>query len=270
LIVLGETSIQYLTGEGLDDTGTSDTLSQPRAIASDVGRLGNTPVLSHRDGVYFESSKGLCLLQRSLQVEYVGAPAEGFNDLALVSAVAVPGKSQVRFGHSDGASVVFDYQAGQWATFNDIEHVSAAFWNGKHCILKGSGRVLQQLSTFLGDGDPVTLVAETPWLKLDGLQGFQRLYRVGVLGEWRSGHTLVLEAFYDYATEASETVRIDATDYAAGEPLQVYHRFSKKCQAVKFRIYDTEQSGTGESLKLTGLALEVGIKGGVVRKTRAV
>jgi hypothetical protein len=269
IIAFGENSIQQLGGDGLDDTGASDGLSLPRVIASDTGALPDTPLVTTDAGVFFRSRRGQCLLNRALQVEYIGAPVEAYNANSLVSSALVPGKGQVRFGHADGSALVYDQSAGQWASFSDHAQVAAAVCDGVYYWQAGNGRVYRMSSGFRDHGSWFDLLVETPWLKVDGLQGFQRLYHFGILGEWRSPHRLVIDIYYDYRPDSAETITFDAlSGYAAGDPLQMRRHLGVKCQAVKFRIRDTDQRGTGESLKLTALALEVGVKGGIVRKNR--
>jgi hypothetical protein len=262
LIALGENTIQLLSGEGLNDTGTSDTLSEPRTIATDVGVSDGTPVVTGPDGLYFKSPRGIYRLNRALQVEYIGAPVEDYSTLATVSAVLVPSKNQIRFGHSDGGALVYDYFSDQWAVFTNHTQVDAAYWGTTYCLLTSAGSVWQQSTGFEDPSSTaITLTLQTPWIKLSGLQGFQRLWYASVLGEFRSAHTLTVTPYLDYGSTA-ETARSLASTGTSGDLLQFRLHLGKKCQAVKFKIVDSAQSGTKESCTLTVLSLELGMKAG--------
>lgn len=271
LIALGENSIQVVTGDGFDDTGTAGGLSEPRQIAIDAGRVAGTPIVRTGLGVVFDSPRGLYLLGRSLDTQYIGRSVDSFNTQTLASAVLVPGKSQIIFGHlnEDGA-LIYDYLEQSWSSFTPLPQVDAAFWQGLHVWLDSDGVVHEQGSGGIDDATAVTLAVETPWIKLANLAGFQRLYRTSIVGTWKSAHTLRLRVYYDYSQTASEDVTFDASaGYSVGDPLQIRHHSGKKCEAVKFRIEDQEQAGTYESLSLTGLSLELGGMGGVFRQGKS-
>lgn len=268
--MLGERSIRAIAGTEPGDTGANGTLSDPQDIASPVGRLAGSPVATTAEGVFFKAVNGIWRLSRSRSVEYVGAPVEAYASLTMTSAVVVPGKSQIRFGHSDGVTLVYDYIAGQWSVFTNHPSVGAAVWDDDYCWLTADGRAYQQSAGFVDDSTPISMVVETPWIKLSGIQGYQRLYCASLLGEWRSDHTLTLKVYYDYNPDVAETVMFAATgaaqSYVAGEPLQIRHHLGKACQAVKFRVEDSNQAGTKESFRLTGISLELGGIGGVFRQ----
>jgi hypothetical protein len=269
LVVFGENSIQVFAGEGLNDTGAFNTLSEPRTVATDVGAIANSPRAKFEQGILFKSAKGFTLLSRSLQVDdHVGWPVEDYNSLTLSSAVVVPGKRQVRFGHSDGDVLAYDYGVGKWSLLIAPDQVSATFWNDLYCLLQSSGVVWKQSTGFVDDAAAISLVAETPWIKLASVQGFQRLYRCSVLGTWKSAHTLTLKVYYDYNDTVAETVTWDlSSGYSAEDPLQVRHHLGKACEAVKFRLEDSAQAGTKESASWAGVSLEIGGKGGVFRQS---
>ncbi len=266
LVALGERSIQVLTGEGLNDTGTSDTLSQPQLVQASLGRYGNTPVVTSEHGVWFKTETDIALLTRALAVEAIGAPAEDYMSLTTVSAVVVPSKRQIRFGHSDGSTLVYDYFSGQWSVFTNHTQVSACYWGTTYCLLTSAGAVWQQSTGFEDPSSTaITLTLQTPWIKLSGLQGYQRLWYLSILGEFRSAHTLTLTPYYDYSTTAGTAVSLALTG-TSGDPLQFRTHLSRPCQSVKIKIVDSSQSGTKESCALTALALEVGGKGGIFRQ----
>jgi hypothetical protein len=267
LIVLSKSGLQALSGGGVTDTGAQDDLSQPRAIQSDTGILPGTLPASSEAGIYFKSSKGNCLLSRAGAVDYIGAPVEAYNSLTLASIVVLPEKNQVRFGHTDGSLVVLDYLTNQWSVFTNHYQVAAVAYANDYCFLQSTGAVYLQDSSFVDNIASVGLVATTPWIKLSGIQGFQRAYSASVLGTWKSAHTLTLKVYYDYNDTVAETDTINlSAGYLPGDPLQFNHHMGKKCQAVKFRIEDSLQAGTQESCTLTGISLELGGKGGLFKQ----
>lgn len=267
IFVFGENKIRVISGDGPDDTGLENNLTDPRDIASPVGRLAGTPVVATSEGIYFRAPNGIWRLSRSLTVEYVGAPVESYSGLTMTSAVVVPEKSQVRFGHSDGSTLVYDYVAQQWSVFTNHSGVDAAVWDDDYCWLKSDGTVYQQSTGFVDDASSINMVVETPWIRVGALGGVQRVNMLEIVGEWRSAHTLTAKIYIDHdGSVISETVTWDlSTGYASGQPLRVRHRLGHQCGAIKVRIEDSSQAGTKESCTLAMLTLEVSGKGGTYR-----
>jgi hypothetical protein len=100
---------------------------------------------------------------------------------------------------------------------------------------------------------------------MSNLTGFERVLKVAFMGEWRSPHTLTIEIYTDFNEKTPyDVVTMDnSTGYSIGDPLTFRHHIGLKIKAIKFRIYDTNQSGTGESFKASQLALEYRIKTGL-------
>lgn len=275
VVVFGENSIQVISGDGPDETGANSDLQDPRVIASEVGTAPDSRIVKTDAGLFFKSKKGICLLSRSFQVDQsVGTPVEPYKSLTMSSAVVVPTKNQVRFGHSDGVALVFDYVAKAWAVFSNLEHADAAVWGDDYVLLRYDGTVWRQSDGYIdGDGASISISLRTPWLKLSGLQGFQRLSYASLLGEWRSNHSLTLGVYYDYAQASTESVTFSAMSvaqgYAQGDPLQIRHHLGRKCKAVMFEITDSAQDGTKEGPRLTSLSLEMGMKAGVSRQSKS-
>jgi hypothetical protein len=264
LAIVGEQRICALFGDGPSDNLTGNTLSDPRDIATDTGLAAGTPVLSTDQGVWFCSPKGLVLLDRALQVQPIGSPVAGFDVSTCVAASLANTKRQILFTLASGG-LVYDYQAQQWGSFRTTKaHAGACVWNGSHVVLQSSataGVYVQAAGTFEEQA-----LWGSPWVKAAGVQGYKRLYDLLLLGTWKSAHTLTLEVYYDYSDTVAETKTIDlSTGYTAGAVLQVRHNCGRPCEAIRFRLYDSNLAGTKESFSLTAASLVVGVKGGAHR-----
>lgn len=258
IYAFGEKSIQGLVGEGFDAQGTVDTLSRPTSVATTVSPLPGTPLLGTDQGVWFKSATGICLLTRAREVDStIGYPVESFKDLSLVSVVAVPGRKQVRFGHSDGSALVYDFGAGKWSVFTNHTQVAAALWDSLYCLLRSDGTVWVQSTGFTdGDAAAITRAVETPWLRVKSLSDHIRLGHLYLLGEYRSEHTLTLKAYYDYGPDVvtTWTEPVLEADYDSGDELHLRHHLGRQCSAARFRL---EESGAGEAAVWSGLSLEI-------------
>lgn len=289
LFLFKKSRIFVLSGDGPVDTGAQNDFRPPEELASDVGTEEQDSVVLTPVGLMFKSAKGIYLLNRSLQVKYVGAPVEDFNSLTITSATVIEDQNEVRFTTSSGACLVYNYYFDEWSTFTNYSAVSAINGLGTYLHLKANGTVNKEIvGQFDDNGSSIKLAMETSWLSFAGLQGFQRVYWLYVLGEFEHHHYTTVKLAYDfenYYTEqkyfntqtglGTSTYGDDATygdsDVYGGTDSTVFQFRLKparqKCQSVKIRIedIDTLADNFGGSFSLTNMSFIVGRKSGNVR-----
>lgn len=257
---------------------------QPTLITTDAGCSDARSIVSVPAGLMFKSAKGIYLLSRSLESVYVGQDVEAYNSQDVVAATLCADVNQVRFLTSDGMTLLFDYYFNQWATWTNHEGVGACLWGSSYTYARGNGTVYQQSQTqYTDDGVPYALTFETAWLHVGGLQQFQRVKSMLLIGEYLSSHSLLWKVAYNYEpawayestfTPASvlnlSTWGSDAT-WGSGTPWggsgETVYQFQanlprQKCQAVKFRFEDVSSDPQGEAYSISELALRVGVKRG--------
>jgi hypothetical protein len=124
----------------------------------------------------------------------------------------------------------------------------------------------------------------TSWMKTNQVQGFQRVRAAYVLGSFKSDHTLKFEVGHNYTDYFNEQHRFDyisdlsITEFGDSSPYGlesfygtgsgvadgVYqfraHLGRQKCEAVRFRISDIEESNPGQAYSISSLMLEVGLR----------
>jgi hypothetical protein len=288
LIIFEPNQIFYITGNGPTATGAQNDFSPPQSITGDVGCSNTNSLVLMPLGLMFQSNKGIYLLDRSLQTVYIGAEVEAYNDLTITSAELIRDENQIRYLTSDGRCLIYDYFYGKWSTWTNHEGNGATIWNatGDYVYLRTDGRIFQQSSTsYKDDNDPVEMSLTTSWVKTNGIQGFQRIRRALVLGDFKSTHTLQLEIGHDYQNYFNEIHKFDymtdleVIEYGDSSPYGdeeyygassgvsdgVYqfraHCKKQKCQSVRFRISDIEESNPGQAYSISSLMLEVGVRG---------
>jgi hypothetical protein len=284
LVLFKETSIYILTGDGPTDTGAQNDFLVPQQIASDVGCTEPESIVETPNGVMFKSAKGIYILSRSLQVEYVGAKVEEFNALNVSGAVVVPDQNQVRFTTTQGRSLVYDYFFQVWTTFTNQEAVSAVGWQNDFVFLKSNGEAWQESSSYNDAGSVIRTRIATQWFQTGGLQGFQRCYMGVLIGEYVGEHRLRVRVAYDFEPFYREEFLMNPTPVVTGDAFGTgtygsgafgggtgVYQFEfkparQKCQAMRLLIEDTfpDNEGTG-AFNITGLTLVIGVKGGTNR-----
>jgi hypothetical protein len=267
LIVFKPGVSYYMTGTGPDSTGAANDFSVPILINTNSGCTEPRSVITAADGVLYQSAKGIFLLNRSLQDSYVGAGVEAYNSATVRSSVMTPGTNEVRFVLSTGTVLVYDFLYDQWATFTGLSAVDSVAWSGVVSTLSASGVVsYENPAVFTDNGTAIELRFTTGWLSGGDLQSFLRIYKLMVLGTWKSSHTLNVWVQYDYRTDtvAANKYAIVATgDPSPGQFQYRVNLSQQKAEAVSITVYDS--SSTGESLDISALSFEVGSKRGPMK-----
>lgn len=282
LLVFKDSHIFYILGRGPESTGQNNDLSDAVLVTTDCGCIEPRSVVGTPFGIMFQSRKGIYLISRSLQVDYVGAPVEAFNGETITSATLVANTNQVRFTLGNGKTLVFDYYVQQWGVFTNQNAVDALIWMGSSVLLKANGRVWKETPGLYTDaGAPIKLRLATSWLSFANVQGFQRVRRAQILGAWKSPHKLKVSVCNDFNDAVTQEMIIDPQAYSAygdtspygenvyGGGFQLYQwridLARQKTQAVKFVIEDISAASSGEGMSLTSLAFEVGAKTGLAK-----
>lgn len=286
VVVFKRSAIYFFAGPGPlanPDAAPNVSFSPPILIASDVGcthadSIGPTPV-----GLMFQSDKGIYLLRRDRQVQYIGSPVEAYNSQTVRRCTLLPERTAILCLCDSGYSLLFDYFHQQWSTFTNHAGVDAVNVNGVYHYLRTDGRVFREDRTgYRDDNTQIRLTLATAWIKLTGyLQGMQKIWWISFLGSYVSPHLLRVRIQLDYERGWGAPQDLDV-DYnydpvAYGELDYgnnvygssydtVYQRrihVGAKCQAFRVLIED-HTNGTDELQGSFDLA-EMLVTGGVMR-----
>jgi len=289
-IVFQENSVLYFVGDGPDDTGANNDFSPPQQIASDTGLADGNSLVLTPIGVMFKSPKGIYLLDRSLQMTYIGQDVEKYNSISVTSAVLIPNTTQVRFMLNATTGVnclVYDYLLNQWSEFTNHSSVNAAVYQNLYTFLMPNGTLLQETpGAYSDNGAYIPMLIQTGWLSFDQLEGFQRIKKFIFLGDYYSAHALNVYLTYDFDPNTLQTTVINPANvldfsdtWGSGAPwgddatwggdYQNYQfrvfTSRQKCEAIQVTIQDVHTTEIGQSFSLSGIAFEVAGKQGVFK-----
>ncbi|KKK84610.1 hypothetical protein LCGC14_2781620 [marine sediment metagenome] len=287
VVAFKKRSLFVYSGAGPDETGGGTQFSEPDEISVDVGCDDPATVASSDDGLLFKGKKGRYRLTRALQVEYVGADVEAHNGLTDTSAVLLADVNQIRFTTAEGPTLMYDYEFEQWGTFTGQAAVDAILWGSEYVYLSSDGKVWKEAPDTYRDGNKrYSLVIETAWNKLAGLQGFQRVRRALLVGKANGDHILSVELGFNYESGYPEVFTFDSREIAnrvyfgsssyfgadsvfGGVEDSLYqwemHPVLQKCQSLKLRIKDLPVNADDAGYEMAGLALLAGFKKGVAK-----
>ncbi|MBV6514147.1 MAG: hypothetical protein FMNOHCHN_03737 [Ignavibacteriaceae bacterium] len=281
LIIFKPSHIFLLVGDGPNNLGEQNDFGAPQFITSDAGCTDANSIVNFPDGLMFKSKKGIYNLNRGLYPTYIGSPVEDFNELDVVSATLDADSNQVRFITTSSTALIYNYFFGQWSTFTNHAGVGSTIYQNVFTYVKSNGMVYKENREKFTDGSQsIKLKLVTSWIKVAGLQGFQRVYKSLFLGEFKSLHKFRVRIGYNFNTSWTQDITINVGDvidpqtygeaspygsesvYAGNAPLYQWRIFPKKqkCQAIRFEIQDLQDEVIGESYIINALRLEIGVK----------
>ncbi len=272
LIAFAERGIFYLDGDGANNLGLG-VFSNPRDILSPVGAMRGTPVFVTGNGAFFQSGRGIEMLTRDMRVLFVGAPVENLTAGKTLSAVMRNDKdSEIYFTFVGGPVVIYNEFFQQWS---HVDHgptqtpTSSAAWNRNGTLvhaLSNTQSVWEHVSGQFYDLGAATktypMAVDTAWIKVADIQGFQRVYEIAILGQFKGKHDFQVDLFYDYVDTVAETKKVTVINDLNPQQFTLQPK-RQKCQAIRMRITETDPFPGNEGFTLDHWALEVGIKSGI-------
>jgi hypothetical protein len=279
-----ETGIYGFGGPGPNRNPAAgpEAFSPPELITGDVGCKAPNSICQSPVGIVFQSEKGIRLLGRDRAVQDIGAPVYAYNEQTITRATLLPDRSQIVFLTDSGRTLLWDYERNQWSTFTNHEGIDARVIGGRYYYLRNDGRVFAEtLGEYRDDNVRITMRIETAWIHFAPyLQGWQRVLWAYFLGTYKSAHTLHIRYRVNYDDDYRGPINLDVnTNYdpslygagvygagpygGTGGGVSRYQRrihLNKECQAIQFRIEDSEATGdAGASFELSELLLIGGI-----------
>lgn len=267
LLVFKDNIIFVIMGDGPLDTGEQDNFTFPQLISTDVGCPYPDSFVLMPMGIMFKSNKGIYLIDRTFRVSYLGSPVETYNSQTVKAATLVENFNQVRFLTNSGRTLLYDYFFNKWNTFLNHTGNDSSIWNGVYVYARTNGVIYKENTTsFTDNGIAIVLHPTTPWIKLNSLEGYQRVRRAALLGNYFSPHTLTIKVYYDYNDNVFDTYTFNTATGLVG-PDNVYqfrmHLKRQKCESIKFEFDDSVVITPGQGYSINDLAVEIGLKRGL-------
>lgn len=285
LLFFTEGGIYMTYGDAPGRTGTDGSLAIPQRIL-EVGSLNPEVCISDEDGVWFLTTNGLRHINQSLsltrdeQNRPWGTEAGNlFDSIANTPFIArrMVSREEIWFlpkYNGNGSILVYNLKSKTWSRrwssiiggglelypFSNYVAPVAVLTNGQRVAIIDeynvtSGAAIRPVSTFT-----------TPWIRLDGLIGFQRIYELTLLGHGQiatASEGMRVSIAYDY----DETIVDYFTSNDSGGNSNKYEMELKpsvqKCEAFKLTIQQTGHvSEPTKYVTLVGMDLTIGLKGG--------
>lgn len=263
LILFKPQAIFVLVGQGPSPNGANNDFTNAQLVCADDGCSSFNSIILIDDGLMYQGVKGISLLSRNLTTSYIGADVEAYGQFTVAAATLVSQLNQVRFAISNNTLLVFDYYSNQWSVFTNHSAVDAVLFQGLYTFTTSAGIYWQEsFTSFTDAGSFIQLSLTTSWLSFVGIQEFQRVYEMLILGDYQSQHSLVVSAAYDFVSTITQTQTIPATSAPTGGYQWRFHFAKQKCEAIQITLSDSQSPTFGEGCRLSALTFVVGKKAG--------
>jgi hypothetical protein len=272
---------------GPTQTGAGSDFTQPYRVSSDVGCVSWQSVVLVPNGLMFMAENGIYLLDRGLQVNFVGTVVQDLTTEfpTCTSAVLVPELNHVRFSLTNafGATVVliYDYLLSQWTTYL-YPYFQAAIISAcrtfqvptRYTLLTLDGHLWQEHlptdSNAYLDADTsgtdhwVQMLGQTAWVKYQ-IQAYQQCRWVQFYGIQLSNCGLQMDLAVNYVdAPVQNSTWLDTQLAALPIPGQVQFYVDRRYNsqmALSASVFDTPPSngvlGTGQGMRFVNLSFDV-------------
>ena len=268
-------------GDGPNAAGAGG-FSGAKNIAPRQGLVPGGAHLSTSLGAFYVSERGLYVVTPNTQINYLGASVEDSfvaNGESVKSLILDDDENEIRMlMESNSTVLIYNTFFNTWYQWDILtgntanqKIVDQRIIDRTYLALQANGTVLiaskagYQDQYYSSTGSPTTtnynMEVELHSVSVNGLQGAQRVYRVQLLGDFIDTNDLTMQIFNDYATSATETHTLGI---ASDTDPYIYraHLKNQKSRAISLKI---SVSGNGASVKLKGVAFEVGARAGTFK-----
>lgn len=268
IIFFGPSSKYFVVGDGPAPSGVNNDYSQAQHITGSTGCENQNSILEIPIGIiYQDPTKGIYLLDRSLSEQFIGKDVQQYNDDPVTSAQLIPESTSLKLTLTSGAVLLYDWFYGQWGTDpHATEAISSTLFDESYVYVQSDGLVLQEtFDTFTDNRQYYALKMKTGWISFAGVQGYQRVCQLLILGQYKSPHTLNVNVYAGLDdVNIKQTFTIPVTSDPGNYEYRLFFNDQvQKSTSIRLEIYDSNQSGTGESVSLSNLSFRVGAKKGL-------
>jgi hypothetical protein len=285
IILFKSSSVHFFQGRGPLANGQQNDFTPIIDQPSTSGCDSQRKLIVTNDGVFFQSRNGIKLLDRSMNIQDVGVPLERYNSSTVTGAVYIPESFQVRFYTSGGEVFVWDQYFKEWYVWTNHLARSVCF-DGTQVLFAATNGILRRTTTSYSDnGDSYVVRYVLAMLQFGGIAGYQRIFRLLILGERRGDHTLQVQAAYDFRAAYNELRSLAANSgYGAVFTDSSYYgttvststddgvykiEFRPKVQRCESLMLLLQESSTTEGFTLSQITAEVGVLPGSYRNRAA-
>jgi hypothetical protein len=285
ILIFKKSLVYFVSGQGPDKLGNGQ-FTVPQLVSSDTGCSNPQSIVLMSDGIMFQSPKGIYLIDRQLNVTYIGNPVKEYEIYTITSASNLPDQNRVHLTTAEGYTLVYHTFFKSWTTFSNLKY-KASISNQSVWYGAGDTGVFKAVAGQTYDDGNAAIIStlKTSWISIAGVEGFQRIYSILFLGDNQlQTDTLKMNLYYDFKTYSRQSLSItpanneattvygEDSPYGTGTPYggsndqtaqYMARPLQQKCTAIQIEIKDDFPSGNRPAgFKFSELMLVVGVKQG--------
>jgi hypothetical protein len=284
ILVFKKSLIYYIAGQGPDKIGNG-SFTIPQLVSADTGTTNPQSIVLTADGIMFQSPKGIMLVDRTLNLVYVGAAVKDYENQLITSSANIPDLNRVSFTMSSGDGLYYNTLFKSWTTFSNIPGNASLGMQDTLYVAGVRGVAKSNENTYYDwDNEAIISSIKTAWISVAGLEGFQRVYSILLLGDNQLNvDRLKMSVYYDFRSFSGEQLSIqpalDIGTYGSGSGTYgsqgpfggtndgtaqfVARPRQQKCSSIQIEITDEFPQGNRTSgFVFADLVLVVGTKYG--------
>jgi hypothetical protein len=280
-VAFKERGMFFASGEGADDSGGNDTLTQFEQFSSDVGCSLPSTIVQTTYGTIFRAERGFYLLGRDGGLTYLGAGVEDDVDTVAAGAQITDSaydkdNGTIHFQTTASECYVltlFQAEAGydwRWSVDDSVAFVGLAFTNGRLYASRATAQTApvqryEPAGTYAGgSGQTFTMRVRTGWIPLFGPQGRGRLWDIIVLGRSSATAQLTAQIAYDYDDTLVQSEVADAASVGNAPYQWRFEPNQQQCEAVMLDLSQNAGVAGGDA-ELNQIVFEIGVQPGRFR-----
>ena len=221
ILIFKKSLIYYIAGQGPDKIGNG-SFTIPQLVSADTGTTNPQSIVLTADGIMFQSPKGIMLVDRQLNTSYIGAAVKDYENQIITSAANIPDLNRVSFTMASGDGLYYNTMFKTWTTFSNLPG-NASLGTQDTLYIAGTKGVANSAEDIYYDWDNEAIIStiKTAWISVAGLEGFQRVYSILLLGDNQLNvDRLKMNVYYDFRSFQGEQLSIqpalDITTYGSG------------------------------------------------------
>lgn len=289
LVVFKRNRAYALFGAGPNNFGAGGYQSA-QLVTPDTGCVKQSAVAQVPGGIVFQSTRGPYYMDQNFALKYIGkrvAPLISCDDVTAV--LSLSDRPAALFIYCTGRALYWDWSLDNWSTWLNCDGPGATVVNDKILRITNKDKVLLETpGQFTDDGAVYSMVLRLPFIRvnnsgsntprtvLQASQDRQYIYKILILGDWKSEHKIQTSVGYDYKgitdvkvwnpADAYDLSQYGSSGYGSGsyggsggQYQMVHHTKQKRSQAIDLEIRDIQASA--EAMRISGVTVEYGYMG---------
>ena len=173
-------------------------------------------------GIVFKSKKGIYLLTRGRELQYIGIAVQDYNHIRVLRSLEMKAQNEIRFildsydGSEDDLEngdrmLVYNFHYNKWSVLKGGDFRDGIVYKDDLYLIDKQGILFREEEDF--NGSSVDSVFETGWISFADHSEFKKLKAFRLTAEFEELELLGCTIFYDFNENANEVLDLSASKF---------------------------------------------------------